>query len=68
MQGNAPPGGTYIAYIKEYPTVETCNLQKVCESSDSLNGNRYILSDGLVCGILGYCYESRRISAISYGG
>lgn len=63
-----PHGGTYIAYIKEYPTVETCNLQKVCESCDSLNGNRYILSDGLVCGILECCYESRRISAISYGG
>ena len=45
--------------------VETCNLQKVCESSDSLNGNRYILLDGLVCSIVGYWYESRRISAIS---
>ena len=45
--------------------VEKCNLQKVCESSDSLNGNRYILLDGLVCSIAGYWYESRRISAIS---
>ena len=46
---------------------ETCNLQKVCKSSDSLYGNRYIFLDGLVCSIVGYCYESRRISAISLG-
>ena len=45
--------------------VEKCNLQKVCESSDSLYGNRYIFLNSLVGSIVGYCYESRRISAIS---
>ena len=30
--------------------VEKCNLQKVCESSDSLYGNRYIFLDSLCTG------------------